>query len=402
MLFKKSKKVFIHVDCDSFFASCEVLKNPSLKGKYVCVGHEIVLACTYNCKRLWVKTWTPVWEAKKILKNWIFLPPSHVYYDEISEKIFAYLKKGTLSIEPFSIDEAFCEISGLPEMYGISLEEYIKRIQKNILEEIGVPVSIGCANTRIKAKIYSKINKPFWIYIWFDEEREVELFKKLKVWIVPFIWKSLQERLKYRVQTVYDFTQMWFWELKKTIGKSATDLWFELVWVNAFIVKRSKEVKSISRSRSFNKSITSDKEFLINELIGHFERVFEDITSKNFEVKRIAIFFRTKSFQVLTYEHTFPEYTNNRKVLYDTMVSLFSLHFQEHFLYRSMGIIMSDFRSFLPRQTSIFDTTLRWKEDNYRLYKTLETINKKYGDHKISFWMSLLGIGKESKGDIRK
>lgn len=161
MLFKKSNKVFIHVDYDSFFASCEILRNPSLKWKFVCVWWDIIIACTYNCKALWIKTWTPIWEAKRILRDkWVYFTPDHAYYEENSQKIFKYLESNTLSLEPFSIDEAFCEITGIPEYYKI--------------------------DTCIKAKIYSKINKPFGIYIGFNQERKISLFKKLEVSKIPF------------------------------------------------------------------------------------------------------------------------------------------------------------------------------------------------------------------------
>ena len=49
---KTSKHIFAHIDCDSFFASCEILRNPKLRGKYVCVGSEIIVAATYNAKKL--------------------------------------------------------------------------------------------------------------------------------------------------------------------------------------------------------------------------------------------------------------------------------------------------------------------------------------------------------------
>ena len=164
--FNISKKLFAHIDCDSFFAECEILKNPKLKNKYVIVWTEIVIACNYKTKALWIKTGTPVWEAKKILKNkWIFLDSDHRYYSIISDKLMKYLKNNTLDIEPFSIDEAFCEISWLAEMNKLSLINYLKKLQKDILEKVWIPVSIWVSNTRIKAKIFSKLNKPFWIYI---------------------------------------------------------------------------------------------------------------------------------------------------------------------------------------------------------------------------------------------
>jgi nucleotidyltransferase/DNA polymerase involved in DNA repair len=403
MIFHTSNKVFIHVDCDSFFASCEVLKNPSLKWKYVCVGHEIIIASTYNCKKLWVTTWTPIWEARKILKNkWIFLWLDHAYYSEISDKVFKYLRENTLSIEPFSIDEAFCEITWLPEYYSLSLEDFVKKIQKEILDNIWIAVSIWCAETHIKAKIYSKINKPFWIYIWFDKDREIELFKKLDVSKIPFIWRKHDARLHNKAPTIYDFLKLWFWYLKNEIWKHATDLWLELLWVNAFVVKRWETSKSISRSRSFNKNITNNKDFLLSQAKVHFERLFEEITDKNIEIKHISLLLRTKEFKTLVFESKMPEFTNERQVLFNNLITLFEKYYDENILYRSVWVIMSDFRNYLPRQISIFDTPKKSKEIDYNLAKTINRLNDKFWNRKIWFWVSLIDNNERFKLWFRK
>ncbi len=403
MLLRKSKKVFIHLDCDSFFASCEILKNPLLRGKHVCVWEEIIVACTYNCKALWIKTWTPIWEAKKILRNnWFFLPGDHSYYEKISDEIFNYLEDSTLTLEPFSIDEAFCEITWLPELYKISLEWYLKNLQQNILKEIWIPVSIWCADTRIKAKIFSKINKPFWIYIWFDKEKEIALFKNLDIAKIPFIWKSHQNKLRSDAKSIYDFVWLWFWDLKNKIWKTATDLWLELVWVNAFIVKKSKEIKSMSRTRSFNHHINSDKNFLLLQLTLNFERLFEKLTEKNLEIKKIALLLRTKNFQTLIYELNLQEHTNNRNIIFSSLIKLFEYNYNEKFLYRSTWIIFNELRNYLPQQKNIFDWPLRWKENNYNLYKTIESINERYWSHKISFGTCLLWKWNDLKLELRK
>lgn len=388
----------MHLDCDSFFASCEILKNPSLKNKYVCVWKEIVIACTYNCKKLWVKTWTPVWQAYEILKNkWIFLDIDHEYYSQVSRKLFDYLKKYSNNIEVFSIDEAFCDITWLPEYYKMDLEKYLINLQKNILKDLWVPVSIWCAETRIKAKIFSKINKPFWIFIWFDKDKEIDVFKKLELWKIPFIWKKLGERLKYKAKTIYDFIQIWFWELKQNIWKNVTDLRLELVWVNAFNPRGNSEVKSISHSRSFNKNITNDFDFLLSQLNIHFWVIFEDITQRNFEIKYVCLMLRKKDFETMYFGYHLPDYTNNRVDIYNVAKNLLIKNYNKDFLYRSVWIVFSDFKSYLPRQISIFDTPTKSSENNYNLYKTINKINSKYQVHKIGFWSELLWVGNHVK-----
>lgn len=403
MYFKKSNKWFIHVDCDSFFASCEILRNPHLKGERVCVWWEIIIACSYEAKAIWIKTWTPIWEAKKILgKHGYFFLPDHNFYTEISEKIENYLTYNTLKYEPFSIDEGFCEITGLPEMYKITLWTYLRRLQKNILKEIWIPVSIWCSNTRIKAKMFSKLNKPYWIYIWLSTEQEAKLFKSLPLKNIPYIWKAYQERFKSSCKTVYDFIQLWFWEIKKEIGKIWTDLRLELCWVNAFVVKKSHESKSVWRTRSFNKQITSNYDFLKEQLLLNFDSVFEHICEKNIEIKIVSIMLRDKNFYTYVYDYKLAEHTNIRKNILEIMLYLFDTYYSSEKTYRSTWVILSEFKNYLPKQTSIFDKPLRSKENEYKLTKVINLINEKYWSHKVSFWISLIWKWFEAKLGIRK
>lgn len=403
MKFYKSKKLFAHIDCDSFFAECEILKNPKLKNKYVLVWNEIVIACNYKTKALWIKTGTPVWTAKSILKDkWIFLWVDHDYYTFISDKLMRYLEENTLSIEPFSIDEAFCEITWLAEMYKITLEEYIKKLQKDILKIIWVPVSIWVSNTRIKAKIFSKINKPFWYYISLSQEQDKEIFSKLPLAIVPFIWRKTQEKFKYSCENVYDFIKLWYWKLEEIIWKNATDLWLELIWVNAFVVKKSLEVKSMSRGRSFNNQITNNKIFLKNQLLLNFNILYEEFITKDIELKTISIFMRDKSMFTNMFSVNFAFHTYIRSEILKMVLVLFEENFDKNKLYRSTGIVFSNFRSYKPHQLSIFDKKLRDKQNNLCLVKTINKINQKYWNHKLCFWEELLWKGFHAKVGIRK
>ena len=66
MLFKTSTHIYAHIDCNAFFASCEVLRNPALRGKMVLVGGDIIVAASYEAKRVGIKTGMRSWEARRI------------------------------------------------------------------------------------------------------------------------------------------------------------------------------------------------------------------------------------------------------------------------------------------------------------------------------------------------
>lgn len=401
MKFNTSKKFFAHIDCDSFFAECEILRNPKIKNDFVLVWDEIILACNYKTKAFWIKTWTPIWKAKEILKGkWVYLSWDHDFYSLISSKLMTYLYENTINVEPFSIDEAFCEITGFPELYNMSLEEYVLSLQKNIIRFVWVPVSIWVSTTRIKAKIFSKINKPKGVFI--DTWNSKDLYKNLPISIVPFIWKSMQERLKYKCENIYDFISLWYWYLKQNIWKNATDLWLELSWVNAFVVKKSSFSKSISRWRSFNKNITSNYDFLLNQFILNFNHLFEELILKNYETKRVSIFFRNKEKQTLVFNYTLPVYTNDRKVLLEVVKNMFILYFDNRILYRSTWIVFSSLKDRSFHQTNIFENPFLKASYKKEIYTIINEINIKYDNHKISFGMDLLWKWFSSKLGIRK
>lgn len=172
------------------------------------------------------------------MPNWIakqFLPSDTIYksvdfelYGKVSRSIFRYLREETLRVEEFSIDEAFCEISGLPQLYKKTSVEYALCLQQNIMKKFGIPVSIGIANTRIKAKIFSEIHKPFGVFAEYESGTPTEMFQKLPIADIPFVGKNSQKRFAYRAETIADFLGIGFWQLKKEVGKNMTTLWLEL------------------------------------------------------------------------------------------------------------------------------------------------------------------------------
>ncbi|MCP4523634.1 MAG: hypothetical protein GY828_05475 [Candidatus Gracilibacteria bacterium] len=400
MRFKVSKKIYIHVDCDSFFASCEIFRKPELKKKYVCVGTEIVVACCYKSKALGIKVGTPVWEAKRILKHMgVFLASDIAFYTKISAQIMDFLREETLSVEIFSIDEAFCEVTGIPEYHKCSTEEFAKKLQNTILKHIGIPVSIGISNTRIKAKIFSKVNKPYGICIPRDDE--IDLFQILRVKEIPFIGKSSQNKLKYKAVFIKDFLQLGFRETQKILGKNGANLWLELMGVDVYILKKSQQIKSISRTRSFNKKITFNKEFLWGEFLLNFERAFEVLYQHNLEIAEVGVMFRNKNFEMEFFYAKIPQYSNNHKEILDKIGQLFQKNYQKERLCRSTGIFFHKLRNYLPKQASLFDPVLRNKDQNYELTKKIQAINTALGDHKVTFGTSLLGKGEQVVQKLR-
>jgi len=297
MIFKTSKELYAHIDANCFFVSCERLRNPSLCGKFVVVAGDIIIAASYECRKFGIKVGTPIWEASSILGDRLIkIRPDLRYYTEISARFMEFLAEKSLAVEPFSIDEAFVWLTGIPERtHAGDYEAYCRDLKLEILHKIGIPVSIGLGNTRIKSKIFSDINKPFGYWIGLDDEKEEQLFTELPVREVPFIGKATEQRLGHSIRTIADFRNMGFFELDRCIGKNATTLWLELHGVDVWKTSLGNAIpKSITRSRSFNHTMTDNRHLLWQRFLENFEKAYHELILIQCELSRVGVILRSK------------------------------------------------------------------------------------------------------------
>ena len=150
----------LHIDLDAFFCSVEENKNPSLRGKPFAVGGRpdqrgVVASCSYAARKFGVRSAMPMARAMKLCPELIIVSGRHGEYGKISKQVMDYLGTLTPLIEQVSIDEAFLDLSDLPE----SGESLAKSIQKTIQEQYHLPCSIGVATNKLVAKIATDAGK---------------------------------------------------------------------------------------------------------------------------------------------------------------------------------------------------------------------------------------------------
>lgn len=124
-------------------------------------------------------------------KKLILKSPDHSWYRQVSERLMKYLTDKLGKIEVFSIDELFAELTDIPGGYA----DFAESLKEEIYHDIGIPVSIGISNTRIRAKMFGDLNKPFGSYVDFNTSDIEELFKTLPVTEVPYIARGNSARL---------------------------------------------------------------------------------------------------------------------------------------------------------------------------------------------------------------
>ncbi len=149
----------LHADLDAFFASVEQRDDPRLRGRPVIVGGGVVLAASYEAKAYGIKTAMGGRQARRLCPQAIVVPPRMSAYSEASKAVFALFEDTTPLVEGLSIDEAFLDVRGLERLAGPP-PEIAARLRRRVLDEVGLPITVGIARTKFLAKVASAVAKP--------------------------------------------------------------------------------------------------------------------------------------------------------------------------------------------------------------------------------------------------
>ncbi|MEV6965044.1 DNA polymerase IV [Hamadaea sp. NPDC051192] len=169
----------LHADLDAFYASVEQRDRPALRGRPVIVGHGVVLACSYEAKARGVRTAMNGRQARLLCPDAIVLEPRMSAYSQASKAVFEVFRDTTPLVEPISIDEAFLEVGGLRKISGTPTQIAV-RLRADVLDRVGLPITVGIARTKFLAKVASRVAKPDGILA-VEPDRELEFLHPLPV-----------------------------------------------------------------------------------------------------------------------------------------------------------------------------------------------------------------------------
>jgi DNA polymerase-4 len=158
-VFVSNEPTILHADVDSFYASVEQRDDSSLRGRPVIVGAGVVLAASYEAKAFGIFTPMGGAQALRLCPQAIVVRPRMDVYGEASKALFEVFNDTTPFVEGLSIDEAFLDVGGLRRISGTPME-IAARLRREVLEKVGVPVTVGVARTKFLAKVASGVAKP--------------------------------------------------------------------------------------------------------------------------------------------------------------------------------------------------------------------------------------------------
>ncbi len=149
----------LHADLDAFYASVEQRDDPSLRNRPMMVGGGVVLSASYEARAHGVRTAMSGGEARRRCPDVIEVPPRMSAYVEASNAVFEIFRDTTPEVEGMSIDEAFLDVTGLWRLRGGPVE-IAQSLRRRVLDEVGIPISVGVASTKFLAKVASGVSKP--------------------------------------------------------------------------------------------------------------------------------------------------------------------------------------------------------------------------------------------------
>jgi DNA polymerase-4 len=224
----------LHVDADSFFASCEVALNPKLLERPVWVGggrrgDGIVIAANRLAKKFGVKTGMACFEAARLCPKGVLCRPHYDEYRRLSAEMFHILEQYSPTLVPISIDEGFLDFTTMDKYVwrNVTPANYIREIGERIRKEIGLPVSGGLANSSRLAKLATDAAKPGFIEIPAGQEKE--FLKNRSVRELSGVAKNRERALAaLGARTFGDVAELPSMLLKQKFG-----IWGQQLWIFA-------------------------------------------------------------------------------------------------------------------------------------------------------------------------
>ncbi len=367
-------KTILHIDLNAFFVRCEEIRNPSLEGKPVIIGHEgrcgIVSTCSYKAREYGVRSGMPTFKAKQLCPQAIIVSDSrnsYKYYKEMSKSFFNIVKRYSKLIEPMSIDECFVDITEQIKNVKNPLA-YIKEIQDTIYKETKLKCSIGVAATKFLAKMASDMKKPMGITV----IRRKDVRKMLDPLPIGDFFgigkKSAPRFIAAGYKTIGDLAKLVNEspeEASKFLGKFYSTI---KDWINGYgsdvVDVEPFDPKSVGHSKTLMAD-TNNYDELADEIKEISKEVSEDAKRIDKIGYSVQIVLKNDEFKTTNASKRLERPTNDYEVIVSTALSLLDKKYNPEQNIRLVGVTLQQL--IVPEealiQLSIFDDPKQVEEE---------------------------------------
>ena len=378
-------RLIVHLDMDAFYASVEVLDDPSLKGRPVIVGGDfrrgVVSAASYEARAFGVHSAQPIATARRLCPQGVFLPVRMARYQEISKNIFSFFYYFTPLVEPLSIDEAFLDITASTRLFGPP-EAMARRIKALIRENTGLSLSAGLAPNKFLAKIASDLQKPDGLTVVPPDGIQAFL-DPLPINRLWGVGEATRKALAgFNVITIGDLGRLPLSLLEKKFGEHGRRLHELARGIDDREVQTDREIKSVGQEETFDTDLL-DLDVLKKSLLSLAQRVTRRMRRSDFAGRTITLKVKYQDFRQITRSLTLPVATDDGRIVYRQACGLLDKTEAGRRPIRLLGISVSHPDSpYQGQQLSIFDSEGHPKAANH-INRALDVIHEKFGSQAV-------------------
>jgi DNA polymerase IV (archaeal DinB-like DNA polymerase) len=354
------RRIVLHVDMDSFFASVEVRERPELKGLPVVVGSDpkkgsgrgVVSTCSYEARKYGIHSAMPISQAYKLCPDALFLPVNMKLYAEVSVEVMEILKGFADRFQQVSVDEAYLvpgpEVRNFEEAALCAL-----RIKDEVQRQERITCSVGIGPNKLISKIASGFQKPDGLTVVRPEDARNFLFP-LNVSKIPGIGEKTTETLKEMgINRVEELANCNIQLLSERFGKMGLRMKQMANGLDFEEVREKESLKSISRHGTFEED-TNDPVKISGSLEMLAESVHDSLMKHRFLFKKVTLIVRFEDFSTYTRSKTIPIWTSDIFVIKRTAIQLLS-EFIGNQKFRLVGVGVTKLRERDDKQTLITD-----------------------------------------------
>lgn len=362
----------LHADLDAFYASVEVLRNPTLKGKPVIVGgissRGVVTSASYEARRFGVTSAMPTSRARRLCPNGIFIQPDFEAYGEYSRRVREVFDSFSPVVEPLSLDEAFIDVGRAGRMWR-GPDQVARALRLRVRDETGLTVSVGVAPNKFVAKLASSKAKPDGLLV-VPPEGITSFLHALPVndlWGVGAETASALQRLGLR--TIGDVAGVPASTLARTLGSLGSHIARLSMGRDDRPVISDTQRKSLGASETFERDLVAAQE-IHQELLSLSDRVASRLRAEGISGQTVTVKVRFANFTTLTRSKTLPSETDSAASIYQLVRGLIPPEAARgRKRIRLLGVSVSNLKEWPASEQLSLEPLPRWSYANQALDK---------------------------------
>jgi len=379
----------LHVDMDAFYASVEMLVDPTLAGRPVIVGGSgergVVASCSYEARAYGIHSAMPSTRARRLCPQAVFVAGHYDLYASYSKLLHDIFESVTPLVEGISLDEAFLDVTGARRLLGPG-PVIAARIRAEISTELNLSASVGVAPSKLLAKLASKAAKPAASLsgpiagpgaVVVEPGTELDFLHPLPVQALWGVGPATYRRLeRFGVRTVGDLAALPPATLVSALGRAQGQHLHDLAnGHDPSPVVPDREVKSVSHEETYPHDVFSRSE-LAREAVRLGDAVAARLRRARLAGRTVTIKVRFHDFATITRSQTLPVATDTGPEIAATATGLLE-GVDAGPGVRLFGVAVSGLEHDRPRQLSLeVDAAPGWHEAS----QAVDAVRRRFGD----------------------